>query len=80
MYYAARPGIPFRIIPYKSEASDTVQIEVLEREIAERQIVLIRVSYCTLIAENSRHLLPSIICLDSVMASLAVISGCSANM
>ena len=30
--------------------------------------------------QNSRHLFPSIICLDSVIASLAVISGCSANM
>ena len=48
-------SIVFHVVPHQAEATDTVNVEVVEREVAEGKTLVFRLTYRTLVAYSDRQ-------------------------
>ena len=48
-------SIVFHVVPHQAEATDTVNIEVVEREVAEGKTLVFRLTHRTLVAYSDRQ-------------------------
>ena len=55
MEYGAHAVIPLHVVPYQSESAHSVEIEVVEREVAKVKNLVVLLATCALVANGSRE-------------------------